>query len=108
MPEFLERRFNASVPCTWQRFDIGLHLHKISVQLYAASVVLGGSRVGLCGSLGVPRHRHRNLTMRGTRCLIYTDTVQTLILITGAVALTLIGLHRVGGLEHLRTMVPAD
>jgi SSS family solute:Na+ symporter len=34
--------------------------------------------------------------------------VQTLILITGAVALTVIGLGRVGGLEHLRTMVPPD
>jgi solute:Na+ symporter, SSS family len=31
-----------------------------------------------------------------------------LILITGAVALTVIGLGRVGGLEHLRTMVPPD
>jgi SSS family solute:Na+ symporter len=31
-----------------------------------------------------------------------------LILITGAVALTIIGLMRVGGLEHLRTMVPPD
>ena len=42
----------------------------------------------------------------GLAAVIYTDTVQTLILITGAVALTMIGLHRVGGLEHLRTMVP--
>jgi SSS family solute:Na+ symporter len=40
--------------------------------------------------------------------VIYTDTVQTLILITGAVALTVIGLGRVGGLEHLRAMVPPD
>jgi len=40
--------------------------------------------------------------------VIYTDTVQTLILITGAVALTVIGLGKVGGLEHLRTMVPPD
>src|SRR5213075_3324392 len=44
----------------------------------------------------------------GLAAVIYTDTVQTLILITGAVALTVIGLTRVGGLEHLRTMVPPD
>src|SRR5579883_2461104 len=43
---------------------------------------------------------------RGLAAVIYTDTVQTLILITGAVALTVIGLSKVGGLEHLRTMVP--
>ncbi len=42
----------------------------------------------------------------GLAAVIYTDTVQTLILIAGALALTIIGLHRVGGLEHLRTMVP--
>jgi hypothetical protein len=42
----------------------------------------------------------------GLAAVIYTDTVQTLILIAGACALTFIGLHRVGGLEHLRTMVP--
>ncbi|PYT73371.1 MAG: sodium transporter [Acidobacteria bacterium] len=44
----------------------------------------------------------------GLAAVIYTDTVQTLILITGAVALTVIGLIRVGGLAHLRTMVPPD
>src|SRR5204863_3190162 len=44
----------------------------------------------------------------GLAAVIYTDTVQTLILIAGALALTIIGLHRVGGLEHLRTMVPPD
>src|SRR5213075_2576219 len=44
----------------------------------------------------------------GLAAVIYTDTVQTLILITGAVALTVIGLTRVGGLEHLRTMVPPE
>jgi SSS family solute:Na+ symporter len=42
----------------------------------------------------------------GLAAVIYTDTVQTLILITGAVALTLIGLDKVGGFAHLRTMVP--
>ena len=33
----------------------------------------------------------------GLAAVIYTDTVQTLILITGAVALTVIGLDKVGG-----------
>src|SRR5258708_9838783 len=42
----------------------------------------------------------------GLGAVMYKDTVQALILIAGACALTFIGLHRVGGLEHLRTMVP--
>jgi SSS family solute:Na+ symporter len=44
----------------------------------------------------------------GLAAVIYTDTVQTLILITGAVLLTIFGLHRVGGFEALRAAVPAD
>src|SRR5260370_41714233 len=83
---------------------------KISVQLYAASVVLervaGWSlwktAVGLVIATGI------YTVAGGLAAVLYTDTVQTLILITGAVALTIIGLGRVGGLEHLRTMVPPD
>ena len=40
--------------------------------------------------------------------MIYTDLVQTLILIAGAVILTTIGLHRVGGFAGLRAGVPAS
>ena len=80
------------------------------MQLYAASVVLervaGWSlwktAVVLVVATGI------YTVAGGLAAVIYTDTVQTLILITGAVALTVIGLMRVGGLEHLRTMVPPD
>src|SRR4029077_13674528 len=78
------------------------------VQLYAASVVLERvagwplwkTAVVLVVATGV------YTIAGGLAAVIYTDTVQTLILIAGALALTIIGLHRVGGLEHLRTMVP--
>jgi SSS family solute:Na+ symporter len=43
----------------------------------------------------------------GLAAVIYTDLVQTIILIIGAVLLTAIGLHRVGGFEALRHAVPA-
>src|SRR2546429_2545420 len=83
---------------------------KISVQLYAASVVLERvagwklweTAVVLVIATGI------YTVAGGLAAVIYTDTVQTLILITGAVALTIIGLGRVGGLVHLRTMVPPD
>src|SRR2546429_1600983 len=83
---------------------------KISVQLYAASVVLERvagwklweTAVVLVIATGI------YTVAGGLAAVIYTDTVQTLILITGAVALTVIGLIRVGGLAHLRTMVPPD
>src|SRR5689334_17304954 len=111
MPEFLERRFNLKCAVYLAAISIIAYIFtKISVQLYAASVVLervaGWSlwktAVVLVIATGI------YTVAGGLAAVIYTDTVQTLILITGAVALTIIGLGRVGGLEHLRTMVPPD
>jgi SSS family solute:Na+ symporter len=109
MPQFLERRFSRQCAVYLAGISIIAYIFtKISVQLYAASVVLervaGWSlwktAVVLVIATGV------YTIAGGLAAVIYTDTVQTLILITGALALTIIGLHRVGGLEHLRTMVP--
>jgi len=109
MPEFLERRFNRQCAVYLAAISIIAYIFtKISVQLYAASVVLervaGWSlwktAVVLVIATGI------YTIAGGLAAVIYTDTVQTLILITGAVALTIIGLMRVGGLAHLRTMVP--
>src|SRR5262249_15316075 len=111
MPQFLERRFNRQSAVYLAGISIIAYIFtKISVQLYAASVVLervaGWSlwktAVVLVIATGI------YTVAGGLAAVIYTDTVQTLILITGAVALTVIGLTRVGGLEHLRTMVPPD
>jgi solute:Na+ symporter, SSS family len=111
MPEFLERRFNRNCAVYLAAISIIAYIFtKISVQLYAASVVLervaGWSlwktAVVLVIATGI------YTVAGGLAAVIYTDTVQTLILICGAVALTIIGLHRVGGFEHLRTMVPAS
>src|ERR1700686_1331482 len=111
MPEFLERRFNRASAVYLAGISIIAYIFtKISVQLYAASVVLervaGWSlwktAVVLVIATGI------YTVAGGLAAVIYTDTVQTLILITGAVALTVIGLGRVGGIEHLRTMVPPD
>src|SRR5947209_13828906 len=111
MPEFLERRFNRQSAVYLAGMSIIAYIFtKISVQLYAASVVLERvagwklweTAVVLVIATGI------YTVAGGLAAVIYTDTVQTLILITGAVALTVIGLIRVGGLAHLRTMVPPD
>src|ERR1700681_3379214 len=111
MPEFLERRFNRQPAVYLAAISIIAYIFtKISVQLYAASVVLERvagwplwkTAVVLVIATGI------YTVAGGLAAVIYTDTVQTLILITGAVALTIIGLGRLGGLEHLRTMVPPD
>jgi SSS family solute:Na+ symporter len=109
MPQFLERRFSRHCAVYLAGISIIAYIFtKISVQLYAASVVLervaGWSlwktAIVLVIATGI------YTIAGGLAAVIYTDTVQTLILITGAVALTLIGLHRVGGFAHLQTMVP--
>ena len=109
MPEFLERRFSRYCAVYLAAISIIAYIFtKISVQLYAASVVLeriaGWSLVKTAIVLVVATGIYT--IAGGLAAVIYTDTVQTLILITGAVALTIIGLHRVGGLEHLRAIVP--
>src|SRR5262250_2027522 len=111
MPQFLERRFSRQCAVYLAAISIIAYIFtKISVQLYAASVVLERvagwplwkTAVVLVIATGI------YTIAGGLAAVIYTDTVQTLILIAGALALTIIGLHRVGGLEHLRTMVPPD
>src|SRR5499427_6221706 len=111
MPEFLERRFNRQSAVYLAAISIIAYIFtKISVQLYAASVVLERvagwklweTAVVLVVATGI------YTIAGGLAAVIYTDTVQTLILITGAVVLTVIGLIRVGGLAHLRTMVPPN
>jgi len=111
MPEFLERRFSRSCAVYLASISIIAYVFtKISVQLYAASVVLervaGWSlwktAIVLVIATGV------YTIAGGLAAVIYTDMVQTMILIFGAVLLTIIGLHRVGGFEALRAAVPAS
>jgi solute:Na+ symporter, SSS family len=109
MPQFLERRFNRQCAVYLAGISIVAYIFtKISVQLYAASVVLervaGWSLWKTAVILVIATGIYT--IAGGLAAVIYTDTVQTLILITGAVALTLIGLSRVGGFAHLQTMVP--
>src|SRR5215471_14861099 len=100
MPEFLERRFNRSCAVYLASISIIAYVFtKISVHLYAAAVVLervaGWSlwktAIVLVIATGV------YTIAGGLAAVIYTDMVQTMILITGAVALTVIGLDKVGG-----------
>ncbi|HET7209611.1 MAG TPA: sodium:solute symporter [Terriglobales bacterium] len=111
MPEFLERRFSRSCAVYLASISIIAYIFtKISVQLYAASIVLERvagwtlwkTAIVLVIATGI------YTIAGGLAAVIYTDMVQTMILILGAVILTFIGLHRVGGLEALRAAVPAS
>ncbi len=109
MPEFLERRFSRSCAVYLAAISILAYIFtKISVHLYAAAVVLervvGWNPMTAAIILVVATGIYT--IAGGLAAVIYTDLVQTLILITGAVILTLIGLHEIGGFSGLRAAVP--
>src|SRR5215467_8106699 len=111
MPEFLERRFSRSCAVYLASISILAYVFtKISVHLYAAAVVLervvGWSPLTAAVILVVATGIYT--IAGGLAAVIYTDLVQTLILSAGAVILTFIGLHRVGGFAGLRASVPPD
>src|SRR2546426_7337214 len=98
MPDFLERRFNRHCATYLASVSILAYIFtKISVHLYAAAVVL--ERVGgwspLTAAVLLVVATGIYTIAGGLAAVIYTDLVQTLILIAGAVVLTLIGLDRV-------------
>src|SRR5881394_2322054 len=111
MPEFLERRFSRSCAVYLAAISILAYVFtKISVHLYAAAIVLervvGWSPLTAAVILVVMTGIYT--IAGGLSAVIYTDLVQTLILLAGAMALTTIGLHRVGGFAGLRAGVPAS
>lgn len=111
MPEFLERRFNRQAAVYLASVSIIAYiLTKISVHLWAAAIVLervvGWSPMKAALILVVVTGIYT--IAGGLSAVIYTEVVQTLVLLTGAIALTVIGLHEVGGFAGLRAAVPAS
>ena len=111
MPEFLERRFNRSCATYLASISVLAYIFtKISVHLYAAAIVLervvGWSPMTSAIILVIATGIYT--IAGGLAAVIYTDLVQTLILVAGAVILTLLGLHQAGGFGALRAALPAS
>ena len=109
MPEFLERRFNRSCATYLAGISIIAYIFtKISVHLYAAAIVLervvGWSPLTAAVILVIATGIYT--IAGGLAAVIYTDLVQTLILLAGAIVLTVIGLDKVGGFAGLRAVLP--
>lgn len=111
MPEFLERRYNAA--SRWYLTTvsvIGYVLTKISVTLFAGGVVVRElTGLGLWTSAGVIVVLTGLYTVAGgLRAVIYTEVLQTFVLIFGSVVLLAMGLVAVGGWSGLEARMPAD
>ena len=111
MPEFLERRYNPASRAyfTWVSI-VGYVLTKISVTLFAGGVVMRAvtgfdfwtSAAILVVITGL------YVIFGGLRAVIYTEVMQTVVLILGSVLLTVLGLSAVGGWSGLEARVAPD
>ncbi len=109
MPEFLERRFNRNCATYLASISIIAYIFtKISVHLYAGAIiaesVLGWRPMTAAIILVIATGVYT--VAGGLAAVIYTDLVQTLILLAGAIVLTVIGLEKVGGFTGLRALLP--
>jgi len=111
MPEFLERRYGPA--CRWYLTSISVIAYvvtKISVSLYAGALVLRAvlgwdfytSATVMVIATGI------YTVFGGLSAVIYTELVQAVVLIAGAVTLTAIGLSEAGGFAGLRAALPPD
>src|SRR6266481_3145989 len=112
MPEFLERRFNRNCATYLASISVIAYIFtKISVHLYAAALVMDrvmGWKDPRTAAIVLVVATGIYTVAGGLAAVIYTDLVQTIILLAGACALTFIGLEKVGGFAGLRAAVPAS
>lgn len=111
MPEFLERRFNKSSRMYLTTISIVAYiLTKISVTLFAGGLllnqILGWNMITSAIVMVIITGIYT--IAGGLSAVIYTELIQTVILVAGAVVLTLVGLGEVGGFQGLRAALPAD
>ena len=111
MPEFLERRYNSAA--RWYLTSVSIVayvLTKISVTLYAGALVIGEvTGFGMWTSAAAIVIVTGAYTIAGgLRAVIYTEVVQSVVLIAGSLLLTVLGLQALGGWDGLRASVPPD
>ncbi len=111
MPEFLEKRFDARSRWILSVFSIVAYvLTKISVTIYAGGVVVS-ALLGIdfwTGAIATVVLTGVYTILGGMRAVVYTETLQAIILIIGAAALTVIGLDEVGGWQSMKQTVTPE
>ena len=111
MPEFLEKRFDSRSRWILSIFSIVAYvLTKISVTIYAGGVVVS-ALLGIdfwTGALSTVILTGIYTVLGGMRAVVYTETLQAIILVIGAAILTIIGLDKVGGWESMSETVTPE
>ena len=111
MPEFLEKRFDSRSRWFLSLFSlIAYVLTKVSVTIYAGGIVVS-ELLGIpfwYGAIGVVLFTGIYTVIGGMKAVIYTETLQAVILILGSIIITYLGLQEVGGWNELRIIVIAE
>ena len=120
MPEFLELRYSPKARWFLSLITlIGYVLTKISVTVYAGAVVFQ-TLMGIdfwTGALIVIILTGIYTVLGGLRAVVYTEALQTIVLIAGSVTVTVIGLvkiggwsnlHQIAGSQHFNLFLPAN
>ncbi|KAJ8388529.1 hypothetical protein AAFF_G00132430, partial [Aldrovandia affinis] len=107
MPEYLSKRYGGNrLKVYFATLSILLYIFtKLSVDLYAGALFIQeslGWNLYLSVILLISMTAVLTIT-GGLVAVIYTDTLQALLMIAGALSLTIISLVKVGGLEGVRT-----
>ncbi len=110
MPEFLEKRFDSKSRWFLSLFSLVAYvLTKVSVTIYAGGIVVS-ELLGIpfwYGAIGVVVFTGIYTVIGGMKAVIYTETLQAIILILGSIIITYLGLQEVGGWVELRNTVVA-
>ncbi|MBW8200464.1 sodium:solute symporter [Flagellimonas abyssi] len=108
MPEFLEKRFDSRSRWFLSIFSLVAYvLTKVSVTIYAGGIVVS-ELLGIpfwYGAIGVVVFTGIYTVVGGMKAVIYTETLQTVILILGSLVITYLGLKEVGGWGQLHETV---
>ena len=107
-PEFLEKRFDSRSRWFLSVFSLLAYvLTKVSITIYAGGIVVS-ELLGIpfwYGAIGVVIFTGIYTVIGGLKAVIYTETLQTVILIFGSLLITILGLYEVGGWGQLRESV---
>lgn len=111
-PEFLERRYSPAA--RWILSSISLLAYiftKISVTLFAGGIVfkalfpieiIDGISNFWVGAVGMVLITGLYTILGGLRAVLYTELLQTIVLLVGAASVLFCGLHQVGGWDELK------
>lgn len=111
MPEFLEKRFDTRSRWFLSIFSIaGYVLTKVSVTIYAGGIVVS-KLLGLGffeGAIITVVVTGLYTILGGMRAVVYTEAFQTVVLLLGAMTITIMGLNAVGGWSELRATAGSE